>query len=108
MSAENLQILRNRLASTWSRHPYAAVQGLVVELARLADADLSNRELRAAEEALTASGRVSSAIAPLLEAHPATRTDEQREFCFALLDLIGSAAGRKRFDQMVERIKDRH
>jgi hypothetical protein len=108
MSAENLQILRNRLASFWTRHPYSAISGLVVELARLADADLSNRELRAAEEALTAAGRVSSAIAPLLEAHPATRADEQREFCFAMLKLIASAAGRKIFAEMLDAVKERH
>jgi hypothetical protein len=104
MSAENQRQLQNLLAVTWVRPPFFSIHSLAIELAKRADADLTDEELRAASGAIRAVIAAAQAL-PEAGRNPAIRADERREFVRMLLALVGSPSGRKHLAEFVERVR---
>jgi hypothetical protein len=105
MSAENQRQLQNLLAVTWVRPPFFSIHSLAIELAKRADADLTDEELRAASGAIRAVIATAEALAPEAERDPVVRADEHREFVRMVLALVGSPSGRKHLAEFVERVR---
>jgi hypothetical protein len=106
MSAENQRQLQNLLAVTWVRPPFFSIHSLAIELAKRADADLTDEELRAATSAIRAVIATAEALAPEAERDPVVRADEHREFVRMVLALVGSPSGKKHLAELVERVRD--